>query len=88
MCESHLKLSNDHGLCDNDDPIVLLVVKQVLDSSVRLQNLIHNLSTQCYGKTILKSLTVFYQHNGKAKDASSNFKASQILEISLVLILK
>ena len=34
----HLKLSNDHGLCDDNDSIILLVVEQILDRSFRLQD--------------------------------------------------
>ena len=34
-----LELSDDHGLRDDDDAIVLLVVQQVLDGSVGLQHL-------------------------------------------------
>ena len=37
--ESNLELSNDHGLRDDDDAIVLLVVQQVLDSAIGLQHL-------------------------------------------------
>ena len=34
----HLKLSNDHGLSDDNDSVILLVMKQILDCSFRLQD--------------------------------------------------
>jgi hypothetical protein len=37
--DCYLELSDDHRLRDDDDPVVLLIVQQVLDGSISLQDL-------------------------------------------------